>query len=100
VTIFGNKTYMKKITLLLSIAVFNLYANSEYIPIQERSQGQSLTGSSLLNDSIFSNPASSSFTYVYSMEANYALPRSFAASILDTKTSFMGGGLYVNMEII
>lgn len=84
---------MKKITLLLSIAVFNLYANSEYIPIQERSQGQSLTGSSLLNDSIFSNPASSSFTYVYSMEANYALPRSFAASILDTKTSFMGGGL-------
>lgn len=68
-------------------------ATGEFVPIQEKAQGQSLTGANLLNDSLYSNPASSSFTQVYSVEADYWMPRSFAASILDTRTSPIGGAM-------
>lgn len=69
------------------------HAAAEFVPIQERAQGHSLTGATLLNDSIHSNPAASTFTQVYSMEASYMLPKTFAVSILDTRTSEIGGGL-------
>lgn len=81
------------------IGVIGIFAGAsalaapEYVPIQEKAQGQSLTGASLLNDSLFSNPASSSFTNVYSVEANGVSKRTFSASILDTKTSGYGGSI-------
>lgn len=67
--------------------------STEFIPLQERAQGRSLTGASLLNDSLFSNPASASFTQVYSVDATFNSLKTFALSILDTKTSGIGGAL-------
>lgn len=66
---------------------------SEFVPLQQRAQGQALSGASLLNDSIFSNPAASAFTNVYSLDATFRSPKHFATSILDTKTSAVGGAL-------
>jgi len=68
-------------------------ASEEFVPLQQFAQGQSLSGSHLLNDSLYTNPAASAFTNVYSVDATYALPRSYAVSILDTKTSSLAGGL-------
>ncbi|MBI4404147.1 MAG: hypothetical protein HY537_08300 [Deltaproteobacteria bacterium] len=65
----------------------------EFIALQERAQGQSLTGSHQLNDSLYSNPAASAFTAIYSLEGIYMLPKTFAVSVLDTKTGAIGGGL-------
>lgn len=65
----------------------------EFVPIQEKAQGQSLAGSNLLNDSLYSNPAGSTFTRVYSIDGTYSLPKSFAVSVLDTQTSSVGGSL-------
>ncbi len=79
--------------ILLFFICSPLVASPEVVPIQEKAQGQSLTGANLLNDSLYSNPAGSSFTQVYSVEALYFAPRNFAASILDTKTSGFGGAL-------
>jgi len=88
---------MRKIQIgwwsLVMIWAVNAQAASEFIPIQERAQGQALAGGSLLNDSIYSNPAASAFLPVYSVEGTYLLPKTFAVSVLDTKTSGMGGGL-------
>ncbi len=70
-----------------------VYAGHEFVPIQERAQGQSLVGSSQLNDSLYSNPAGSAFTQVYTVEGVYGLPKTFAASVLDTKSSAIGAGL-------
>lgn len=78
--------------LLVSFSVSG-YASSEYVPIQEKAQGQSLGGASLNNDSLYSNPAGSVFSQVYSLEGTYELPKTFAVSVLDTKTSELGGGL-------
>ncbi len=70
----------------------NAAANTtEFTPVQQRAQGQSLAGANLLNDSLYSNPASSSFTQAYSVDASFQSVKSFAASILDTKTSAIGG---------
>lgn len=81
-------------TLLFSIiAATSAQAVVEYVPLQERSQGQSLTGGNVLNDSIFSNPAGSTFTQVYSLDASMQSIRDFAVSILDTKNGGVGGGL-------
>ncbi len=66
-------------------------AGPEFVPIQERAQGRSLGGTILLNDSLYSNPASSAFTQAYAVEGTFGLPRSFAASVLDTRTSEIGG---------
>lgn len=73
--------------------------STEFVPLQQRAQGQSLTGASLLNDSIFSNPASSAFTSAYSVDTTFINPKTFAVSVLDTKTSGMGGALaYFRMQ--
>lgn len=65
----------------------------EFNSIQERAQAQSLSGATLLNDSLYSNPAASAFTSVYTVDAIYALPKTFGVSVLDTKTSGFGGGV-------
>lgn len=70
-----------------------VYAGHEFVPIQERAQGQSLVGSSQLNDSLYSNPAGSAFTQVYALEGVYGLPKAFGVSVLDTKSSAIGAGL-------
>jgi len=86
---------MTKMALLIFFGVLShpAFGSAEFIPIQERAQGQSLGGANLLNDSLFSNPAASSFTQVYAIDAMYSLPKSFAASVLDTKTSSVGGAI-------
>lgn len=83
---------MKLILALLCLPVF-AFGDADFIPIQERAQGRSLGAATLLNDSIFSNPASSSFIQTYSVEAIYAFPKDLSASVLDTKTSEFGAGL-------
>lgn len=77
---------------VLAVAV-NAHAVPEFIPLQEFSQGQSLAGASQINDSLFSNPAGAAFTKVYSVDGTFAPPKTFAVSVLDTKTSGIGGGL-------
>lgn len=85
---------MKFWPLLLACGLTGIaLGNAEFIPIQEKAQGQSLTGANLLNDSLYSNPAASAFSQVYAIEATYLMPRSFAVSILDTRTASIGGGL-------
>lgn len=75
------------------------HALSEYIPIQERAQGQALAGAQQLNDSLYSNPAASSFAEVYSVEATYTSTKAFEASVLDTRTSGIGGAFgYFRMK--
>jgi hypothetical protein len=81
---------MISVTSFLSVPIF---ASSEFVPIQERAEGQSLGGATLLNDSLFSNPAASAFTTSYSVEGTYDLPRSFAFSVLDSTTTDFTGGL-------
>ncbi len=70
-----------------------LLASVEFVPLQERAEGQSLTGASLQNDSLYSNPASGAFQNVYSLDGTYLLSKGFAVSVLDTKTSAVGGAL-------
>lgn len=85
---------MKHLIFFVAFVVsIPLLARTEFISLQEKAQGQSLTGGNVLNDSLYSNPAGSAFTSAYSVEAIYGLPRSFAVSILDTKTSDIGGAL-------
>lgn len=82
--------------IALSCLVFlacSLYAAQDFVPIQERAQGQALAGSAQLNDSLYSNPAASSFLNVYSVDGSVSLPKSFAVSVLDTKTSNLGGAV-------
>ncbi len=82
--------------LILGMTLFvgQLHAGStEFVPLQQRAQGQSLAGASLLNDSLFSNPASSAFTNVYSIDGTFLSPRVFSVSVLDTKTSAVGGAI-------
>lgn len=68
-------------------------AISEYVPIQEKAQGHSLGGATLINDSLYSNPAGSGFTNIYSIEGTYGVNQSMAVSVVDTRTSSIGGGL-------
>ena len=75
----------------LTLISTSLSALPEFIPIQEKAQGHSLTGANQLNDSLYTNPAASSFTQVYALEGTYAMPKTYAVSILDTKTSEVGG---------
>lgn len=76
-------------TLLASRAM----AAPEFVPLQGTAQGQSLTGASQLNDSLYTNPAASAFTQVYAIDGIFHMPKSFAVSILDTQTSGVGGAL-------
>lgn len=87
---------MKKLRTMLGLGLLLTLANSawaasEFVPIQERAQGQSLAGGSLLNDSLYSNPAASAFVQVYSIEGTYLPPRDFAVSVLDSQTSQITG---------
>ena len=87
---------MKTKSLLAAFAVicFQSYAGTtEFVPIQQRAQGHSLAGASLFNDSLFSNPASSAFTNVYTVDGTFLNLKTFAVSILDTKTSALGGAM-------
>lgn len=79
--------------ILLSCGAQAFAGSSEFVPLQQRAQGQSLTGASLLNDSLFSNPASSALTNVYSIDGTFLSPKIFSVSVLDTKTSSVGGAL-------
>ncbi len=79
--------------LLVLVLASQAHATVDYVPLQEKSQGQSLTGGNVLNDSLFSNPAGSTFTQVYSLDASMQGFNNFAVSILDTKTEGVGGGL-------
>jgi len=85
---------MKKfLGLFCLMGVLSLQAGQDFVPIQERAQGQALVGSAQLNDSLYSNPAASSFLNVYSVEGSLSLPKNFAVSVLDTKTSNLGGAI-------
>lgn len=73
-------------------------AAPEYVPIQERAQGHSLIGAVQFNDSLYSNPAASGFTQIYSVEGSM-MQGALAASVVDTKTSYIGGSLgYIRKE--
>jgi len=69
------------------------FSSPEWVPMQDRAQGQSLTGANLLNDSLYSNPAASAFTQVYSVEGMLTAPKDLGVSVLDTRTSGVGGGV-------
>ncbi len=69
------------------------FGAADYISLQERAQGQSLSGGNVLNDSLFNNPAGSTFTQVYAVQADMLSLRNFSASVLDTKNSGLSGGL-------
>ena len=86
---------MKK-SLLLGVLILAQTAqagSTEFVPLQERAQGRSLAGSTLLNDSLFANPAAAALTQVYAIDATALSTKDFAISILDTKTSSLGGGI-------
>jgi hypothetical protein len=87
---------MKFKSLLAAIAVIccaSYAGTTEFVPLQQRAQGQSLAGASLLNDALFSNPASSAFVNAYSIDGTFLNPKTFSVSILDTKTSALGGAM-------
>ena len=83
----------KFLLLVVMIYSIGIFAAEDFIPIQEKALGQSLAGAPQLNDSLYSNPAASSLVDVYSVDGSYMLPKSFAVSVLDTKTSSLGGAV-------
>ncbi|MBY0370540.1 hypothetical protein K2X33_07635 [bacterium] len=91
-----------KICLVFALSMLGTSAfagSTDFVPLQQRAQGQSLTGASLMNDSLFSNPAASAFTNVYALDGTFLSPKQFSVSVLDTKTSSMGGALgYYRVE--
>ncbi|MBI3294707.1 MAG: hypothetical protein HYZ71_08245 [Deltaproteobacteria bacterium] len=74
----------------LSLSAQMACALPEFIPLQERAQGHSLVGAAQFNESVYSNPAAAAFTPVYSVEGSM-MQGTLAASIVDTKTSYIGG---------
>ena len=84
---------------LFLLASASAYALPEFVSIQELAQGQALTGANLLNDSLYVNPAAGVFTNIYSIEGSYLLSSVIEASIVDTKTSnIMGGVGYFHIQ--
>lgn len=83
--------------LLYSILIGSLsslvWGYSDFVPLRERAQGHSLTGAIQTNDSVYSNPAGSTFGTTYSVDGTFAFPKSFSTSIVDTRTSSVGGGI-------
>lgn len=65
----------------------------DFVPLKEKAQAHSLTGAIQGNESVYSNPAASAFSDSYTLEGTFAFPKSFSASILDTRTSSIGGGI-------
>lgn len=78
---------------LVFFTTVSTFAAQDFIPIQEKAQGQALSGSIQTNESLYSNPAASSFVNIYSIDGSLSLPRSFAVSVLDTQTSGFGGAI-------
>lgn len=85
---------------LLAAQTTAAFASPEYIPLQEKAEGQSLVGSALLNDSLYSNPAAGAFSSVYSLDGTYSASQSFEVSLFDTKTTSTGGGISYYRENI
>ena len=80
--------------LLSSVFISSLtFAYSDFVPLRERAQAHSLTGALQANESVYSNPAGATFYNTYTVEGTYAFPRSFSASVIDTKTTSVGAGL-------
>lgn len=72
----------------------SLFATArDFVPLQEKAMGHSLGGAHITNDSLYSNPAGSAFSKVYSIDGIFQLPKTLAVSVLDTKTAAVGGGL-------
>lgn len=69
------------------------FAFSDFVPLKERAQAHSLTGALQGNESVYSNPAASAFQETYSVDGTFAFPKSFSASVVDTRTNSIGGGL-------
>jgi len=85
---------LKTFTVLFLVQVaHSAFGFSDFVPLRERAQAHSLTGALQSNESIYSNPAASAFTQEYTLEGTFAFPKSFSASILDTRTNQIGGGL-------
>lgn len=85
---------MKRILFVYAMAWGHFaFAGMEFIPLQEKAQGQSLTGASVLNESLHSNPAGAAFSSTYSLDGSLLFPRTFAVSVLDTRTGAIGGGI-------
>ncbi len=86
---------MKRGILFLFAALYGwtTFGAAEIVPIAEKAMGQSLAGADLNNDSLYSNPAGSAFSELYSIEGSYYGSGAFSASILDTQTSSLGGGI-------
>ena len=93
-----NITFGLFLTSLLTSPV--AFGAADYVTLQERAQGQSISGGNVLNDSLFNNPAGSTFTNVYALEANLRTLKNFSASILDTTSQQLTGGLaYFRREL-
>lgn len=84
-----SKTFIFIVGQLTSLA----FGFSDFVPLRERAQAHSLTGAIQSTESIFSNPAASAFNQEYTLDGTFAFPKSFSASVLDTRTSQVGGGL-------
>lgn len=69
------------------------WAYSDFVPLKERAQGHSLTGALQGNESVYSNPAATLFSETYTVDGTFAFPKSFSASIVDTRTNSIGGGI-------
>jgi len=66
---------------------------SDFVPLKERAQGHSLAGALQGNESVYSNPAGTLFSETYTVDGTFAFPKSFSASIVDTRTNSIGGGI-------
>jgi len=79
----------------LSIFLFSSWGwtYSDFVPLKERAQGHSLTGALQGNESVYSNPAGTLFSETYTVDGTFAFPKSFSASIVDTRTNSIGGGI-------
>lgn len=87
---------MKVLKIFLSLAILfssSGWTYSDFVPLKERAQGHSLTGALQGNESVYSNPAGTLFTETYMVDGTFAFPKSFSASIVDTRTNSIGGGI-------
>jgi hypothetical protein len=85
---------MQKLIWVIGLMAAGLaYGRGEIVPIQDIAQGQSLVAGHLGNDALYSNPSASAFTSMYSVEGTFRSKKDFAASIMDTRTSSIGGGM-------
>jgi len=91
---------MKAFLLCILFVNTTLFAAAEIATAQARATGDSLTGALQLNESLYSNPASSAFARTYSVEGSYYGSSTFSASVLDTRTSKVGGSIgYFRKEV-